>query len=217
MRRTPSRIGPTNAGLTPLDSSNTLTNVYTVNCPRNANMFDADTAASAPRPAPAEPRDAGSCFTLGSSRRTRTNVRIDSTARTRERRPPASRGTQRRRQRHAENHTGRGATGGDRERTADICPRHQSRRVSDHQREEQRVRHPAYRPSDRDNGEYRRGGHQRVAQRVTQQGRQQQGLAGEPGGGEGQRHRERGDHHGIQADQQAGDRIGHRERRTDTR
>jgi hypothetical protein len=76
-----SRIGPTKAGLTPLDSSNTLTKVYTVNCPRYANKFDADTAVSAPRPAPVERPDAGSYFTLGSSRRTRTNVRIDSTAR----------------------------------------------------------------------------------------------------------------------------------------
>ena len=124
-----------------------------------------------------------------------------------ERRPPSGRVTQRRRQRNAEDQAGRGAAAGERQRAADICPRHQSWGVSDHQREEQRVRHPANRPSDRDNGECRCGGHQRVAQRVAQQGRQQQGLAGEPGGGDGQRHRERRDHHGIQADQQAGDRI----------
>src|SRR3954469_25780510 len=52
-----SRIGPTKIALTPLDSSNTVTKVYTVNCPRNANRFDADTATSAPRPAPAERPD----------------------------------------------------------------------------------------------------------------------------------------------------------------
>ncbi len=70
---------------------------------------------------------------------------------------------------------------------------------------------PTVRP-DRDDSEYRRGGHQRVAQCVAQQGRQQQRLAAEAGGGQGQRDRQRGDHHRIQADQQAGDGFGHRER-----
>jgi hypothetical protein len=56
--------------------------VYTVNCPRNANKFDADIATRAPRPAPTEPPDSGSWLTLGRSLLIKTNARTDSTART---------------------------------------------------------------------------------------------------------------------------------------
>src|SRR5258708_35598868 len=61
------RIGPTNAALTPLDSNNRVTKVYTVNCPRNENKFDADIAARAPRAAPTEPPDNRSLCTLGNN------------------------------------------------------------------------------------------------------------------------------------------------------
>src|SRR5689334_16864712 len=54
------RIGPTKAGLAPLDSNSTLTKVYTVNCPRNENILDTETAVSARRPARMEPPEPGS-------------------------------------------------------------------------------------------------------------------------------------------------------------
>jgi hypothetical protein len=69
--------------------------------------------------------------------------------------------------------------------------------------------------SDCDNGEYRGGGNQHIAQGVARHRGQQQRLAGEPGRGNRQRDGERRDHHRVQADQQSGNRIGNPERRTD--
>src|SRR5258708_35309063 len=67
------RIGPTNAALTPLDSNNRGTKVYTVNCPRNENKFDADIAASAPRPASTESPATGPLSKPGHNRLASTN------------------------------------------------------------------------------------------------------------------------------------------------
>src|SRR4051812_31712916 len=77
-----SRIGPISALLIPLVSNTKLMKVYSVNWPRNANVLDAATAASARRPVRSEPLELRSLLTRGSSLVTKANVRIDHPAST---------------------------------------------------------------------------------------------------------------------------------------
>jgi hypothetical protein len=135
----------------------------------------------------------------------------------REGHPPAGRVAERRRQWHSHNESGRRAAPYEREGTADIGPRYQPRDVADDQGEEQGVRDPADGSSGRDDGEHRRDGDQRVAERIAKQRCKQQRFAREAGGGQGQRDREGGDHHRVEAYQKAGEGIADGERAADIR
>ena len=59
-----SRIGPIEAGLAPLASSNTLMNVKTVNCPRNISVFEVVTATICRRAPGRDSPDGFSCAHL---------------------------------------------------------------------------------------------------------------------------------------------------------
>jgi hypothetical protein len=77
------------------------------------------------------------------------------------------------------------------------------------------MRHAADGASDRDDGERRSKRDQSVAHGIAQQRGEQQWLARETGGRDGQRDGQRRHHHGVEADQQARDGVRHGEASAD--
>ena len=207
-----------NAGRAPASRNSRLTKVYSVNWPRKVRALEDTTAASAPRPPGLSADRAGaSLLTLGSSLATSNRVITDSAASTPNavRHPSAvpsevERGTPRTKPAVAPPAAMASAR--------PTCAPRISRGTYPMQSEKNRacvippiVRPTASTANDRGHGD------QRVAERVAQQRGQQQRLAREPCGGQGQRNGQCGDHDGVQGDQQSGDRVRDAKRLADGR